>query len=429
MPRRGAGDDRKGLVTVVALLAATALISGCTGSDDSAGSGTEVSFFVFNEPSGAYQEAAAACSKESNGRYSISFEYLPAQADAQREQLVRRLGAEDDSIDIVGMDVIWTAEFANAGWILPWEEPLKGEVTDGVFASVVESASFEDELYAAPYTSNTQLLWYRKDRVPQPPATWEEMLQQAREIGPEQGQIQVQANRYEGFTVWINTMIESAGAQVLDGPTEVALEREATELAIRTMAEYASSEVAPANVDTSTEDTARLGFEAGDSSFMINYPFVFPSAKENAPDVFKQLGAAKYPAIEPGTPSAPPLGGINLAVSKFSDNPDLAFEAISCLVKPENQVIAATLGGLPPVTEALYDSKEIEDAYPGFSDVIRQSIEDAAPRPLTPAYTDLSLALQRGLHPIGDISPEGVGEAYDRLFDYVDQAVKREGVL
>ncbi len=426
MRSRGA---RRGVpIALLALLAGLALTS-CTGSDDSAGSGTEISFFIFNEPSGAYLQAADECSKASNGEYTISFEFLPAQADAQREQLVRRLGAEDDSIDIIGMDVIWTAEFANAGWLLPWEEPEKSEVTDGVFPSVVESASFEGELYAAPFTSNTQLLWYRKDRVPEPPTTWAEMLEQALEIGPAEGQIQVQANRYEGFTVWINAMIESAGTQVLSGPTEVDLEQGPTEEAIATMAEFAGSPVAPPNVDTSTEDTARLGFEAGEASFMINYPFVYPSAAENAPDVFEQIAATKYPAVVEGEPSRPPLGGINLGVSAFSAHPDLTFDAITCLVQPANQVIAATLGGLPPVTESLYATPEIEKAYPGFADVIKESIDDAAPRPLTPAYTDLSLAMQRALHPIGDIAPEDVTAAYDELLDKVQQAVNREGLL
>ena len=419
---------RRAVFSFAALLAG-ATLSSCSGSDDATGSGTELSFFIFNEPSGAYQEAAAKCSRESGGEYTIAFEFLPAQADAQREQLVRRLGAEDSSIDIVGLDVIWTAEFANAGWLLPWAGEDAQRVTQGVFDSVVESASFEGQLYAAPFTSNTQLLWYRKDRVPRPPATWQEMLDQALEIGPAEGQIQVQANRYEGFTVWINSMIESAGTQVVSGPTEVDLEQAPTEEAIATMAEFASSAVAPPNIDTSTEDTARLGFEAGAASFMINYPFVYPSAKENAPDVFKQIAAAKYPAINEDEPSRPPLGGIHLGVSTYSENPDLTFEAISCLVQPENQLTAATLGGLPPVTESVYDSPDIEKAYPGFSDLIRQSIEDAAPRPQTPAYTDLSLAMQRALHPIGDITPDDVGEAFERLRDYVEQAVTREGLL
>ena len=156
----------------LAALAASVALASCTGSQEEA-AGTELSFFVFNEPSGAFQAAADKCSEESNGEYTITFEYLPSDADGQREQLVRRLGAEDSSIDILGMDVIWTAEFANAGWIQPWEGELKSQVTENIFDSVVDGASFEGDLYAAPFTSNTQLLWYRKDRVEQVPKTWE----------------------------------------------------------------------------------------------------------------------------------------------------------------------------------------------------------------------------------------------------------------
>ncbi len=415
------------VATSLALLGAALALSSCTGSEE-AGEGTELSFFVFNEPSGAFQEAATKCSEESNGEYSIAFELLPNDADGQREQLVRRLGAEDPSIDIIGMDVIWTAEFANAGWIKPWEGKLEQQVTENVFDSVVDGASFEGKVYAAPFTSNTQLLWYRKDRVEKAPKTWEEMLTQAEEIG-DQGTIQIQGDQYEGFTVWVNSMIASAGSDVLSGPEEVGLEEGPTVDAIETMAEFASSDAAAANIDTSTEDTARLGFEAGDSSFMLNYPFVYPSAEANSPEVFKQLEAAKYPQVVEGEESAPPLGGINLGISEFSDNSELAFDAAACLVQPANQLTAAELGGLPPTREDLYDQKEIEKVYPGFSDLIRQSIEDASPRPVTPAYTDVSLAIQSALHPIGDIDPEDAQEAYDELYEFVEQAVKREGVL
>ena len=415
------------ITAVVALLAASFALSSCTGSQEE-GSGTRLTFFVFNEPSGAFQEAATKCSEESNGKYTIAFEFLPSDADGQREQLVRRLGAEDSSIDIIGMDVIWTAEFANAGWIQPWEGQLEKQVTEGTFDSVVEGASYEGKLYAAPFTSNTQLLWYRKDRVENVPKTWEDMLAESERIG-EEGVIQVQADQYEGFVVWVNAMLESAGATVLEGPETVGLDQESTEAALETMAKFASSDAASTDIDTSTEDTARLSFEAGGSSFMLNYPFVYPSAKENAPDVFKQMEAATYPAVVDGQPSAPPLGGINLGISEFSENSDLAFEAAACMVQPENQVTAATLGGLPPTNEDIYDSKEIKEAYPGFSDLIKTSIENAAPRPVTPAYTDLSLAIQSALHPIGNIDPNDITKAYEDLQEYVEQAVKREGLL
>ena len=75
---------------------------------------------------------------------------------------------------------------------------------------MLKTASYENELYAAPFNTNTQVLWYRKDLVTKPPETWDEMIEVAEEL-PEAGQIQVQAERYEGYTVWINSLIESAG--------------------------------------------------------------------------------------------------------------------------------------------------------------------------------------------------------------------------
>jgi multiple sugar transport system substrate-binding protein len=326
------------------------------------------------------------------------------------------------------MDVIWTGEFANAGWIAPFTGAHEQAVSENVFKSVLETARFEGRLYAAPIWSNTQLLWYRGDRVEEPPATWDQMIDMAEEIGPEQGRIQVQANRYEGLVVWVNAMIESAGTSILAGPEKIELERAATERALGIIGRLSNSPVADPAITTSNEDSARLSFEEGASSFMINYPFVFPSAKENAPDIFKQMRAAKFPAVEEGTPSAPPLGGINLGVSAFSDNQELAFEAIECLIRPENQLAIAEAGGLPPVREDLYSDPKIDDIYPGFAEVIAESIRTAAPRPSqSPAYTDLSLGIQRAIHPTTDIIDPAA--AYDRLLELVERAVAREGLL
>ena len=410
------------------LVAAALVVSAC--GDDESGGPTELSFFIFNEPSGILPKIADSCSKSSNGEYTVSFEYLPNEADQQREQLVRRLGAEDSSIDIMGMDVIWTGEFANAGWVEQWTGAEEKAATQGVFPSVAETARFEDKLWAAPIWTNTQLLWYRTDRVPKPPKTWEEMLDQAAKIGKD-GLIQVQADRYEGLVVWLNSMVESAGTSIVqpDNAQEVDLSSPQADKALGLMVELANSEAADPSQSTSNEDTSRLSFEAGSSSFMINYPFVYPSAKENAPDVFKNLGEALYPRVDANRPSAPPLGGINLGVSSYSEHKQEACDAIACMIAPKTQIEIATAGGLPPVTESLYDEKAIDDVYPGFADLIRQSIDQAAPRPVTPAYQDLSLAIQRTIHPLADISPDDVGSTVTELRDNVQTALNVEGLL
>ncbi len=117
-------------------------------------------------------------------------------------------------------------------------------------------------------------------------------------------------------------------------------------------------------------------------------------------------------------------------MSAFSEHPDQAFAATECLIKPENQLEVAKLGGLPPVRSDVYDEPEIDKIYPGFADVIRESIQDAAPRPSeSPAYQDLSLAIQRAIHPTTEIDPQNPGPAYDRLRNFVEKAIKREGLL
>ncbi|MBA3329225.1 MAG: extracellular solute-binding protein [Solirubrobacterales bacterium] len=425
--RRGSLAIRVALALALALALAMA---GC-GSDDRSSSGRQtLTWFIAQQPGGALDEITKRCSEQSGGRYEIELELLSANADQQREQLVRRLGAEDDSMDLLGLDVVWTGEFANAGWLAPIPRQTEEAITQNVFDSVIATAQFEDELVVAPIWSNTQLLWYRKDRVPDPPQTWGEMIDQAEKIGPAEGRIQVQANRYEGLTVLVNQLIESAGTSILSGPGEIQLERAPTEEALAVLGRLSNSPVAATNITTSTEDTARMGFEDGSASFMINYPFVYTSAKDNAPDVFKQIAAAKFPAVGDGEQGAPPIGGINIGVSAFSENPELAFDAVECLVGAENQLKVTELEGLPPVRSDLFDRAEIRKAYPGFADVIRRSIQDAAPRPSeTPAYQDLSLAIQRAVHPTTDIDPQNPDEAYEKLRDRVEQAIKREGLL
>jgi multiple sugar transport system substrate-binding protein len=419
----------KGLVCLALAAVAVTGLSSCGSSSDGSGP-RELTFFVAIQPGGTIEENAKRCSEEANGKYAITPEFLPTDASQQREQLVRRLGAEDSSIDIVGMDVIWTGEFANAGWVEEWTGPLKQQVTENVFENVIETASYEGKLYAAPFNTNTQLLWYRKDLVPQPPETWDEMIEQAEKLGrANAGTIQVQANRYEGFMVWANALIESAGTEILSGPEAVDLEEKPTEAALEVMGRLANSSAAPASLSTSDEDSARLGFEAGESAFMTNYTFAYASAQSEAPEIGEEMGYARFPEVVPGTPSKPPLGGFNLAVSSYSENQDVAFEAAACLANKASQENAVELDGLPPSRADLYSGKAVQKAYPGFAQLVKESIEAAGPRPTTPAYQDVSLAVQRTLHPPDKIDPDDASSIYDELKSNLEDAVKRKGLL
>jgi multiple sugar transport system substrate-binding protein len=411
-------------------LACLAILGAGCGSSGSGGPVT-LNWFVATQPGGTIQQVAKDCSAASNGRYNIDVQLLPTDASQQREQLVRRLAAKDSTVDLIGMDVIWTAEFANAGWIAPFPKAEANEVTKDVFPSVVRTASFEGKVYGAPFNSNTELLWYRQDLVKQAPKTWDQMISEADKLAS-QGKpsyIQVQANKYEGFTVWANALIASAGGTILSGPTTVSLPEKPTEEALKVMGSLAHSAGAAPNIATSDEDTARIGFEDGSSAFMVNYTFAYASAEANAPGVFKNIGFARYPRVVADEPSKPPLGGFNIGVGAYSENQDLAFEAASCIGSDKSELTATELDGLPPSREHLYTNKVVTKAYPGFSQLVKTSIDAAGPRPLTPAYQDVSLAIQDTLQPPDRIDPTDVPPVYDDLKSSLDDAVNREGLF
>src|SRR3954470_4538277 len=137
------------VIATMAAVTSVLVMAACGGNSGGSGMVT-LNWFIFNEPSGGVQAAAKKCSAASGGRYDIKFQYLPSQADAQREQLVRRLGAKDDTLDLLGLDVVWTGEFANAGWAEPVPQDVQAAVTKNVFPSVLKTAQFENKLYAVP---------------------------------------------------------------------------------------------------------------------------------------------------------------------------------------------------------------------------------------------------------------------------------------
>jgi multiple sugar transport system substrate-binding protein len=398
------------------------LLSACKGAGQS---GPPVlHWYVFNEPSGAFAEAAERCTGAANGRYRIELTPLPADADQQREQLVRRLAAGDHDIDIIGMDVIWTAEFAQAGWILPWRGDAEVRARQGRLPATLASATYQRRLWGAPFTTNTQLLWYRTDRVATPPLTWDAMITMAESQG-RKGTIEAQGERYEGLTVFFISLLASAGGTVLDEHGAVSLEEAPTRKALEIMKRLATSPAADPALSTEREDQARLAFESGNASFMINYTFVWPSARQNAPQVAAHMGWARWPEVVAGRPSRVTIGGINLGIGAWSRYPRLAFEAAACIASRDQQRLAARRGGLPPTDADLYDDPRVIATFP-FAATLRATLQDAVQRPVTPLYSDVSLAISHTLHPMRDIDPD---RDVARLRAAVGRALHSEGLL
>lgn len=412
----------RGLV-VLPLLAS--LLAAC--GDDEGSGPLSVNWYNFPDDSGALQKAADRCSQASGGRYRIAYRRLPRAADGQRQQLVRRLAAEDDSLDILGLDVTWAAEFAEARWIREWTGRAKRQATEGTLRVPLRTATWKDRLYAVPYNTNTQLLWYREDLVPTPPRTWAEMLDMSRALArrDKPHYVEIQGAQYEGLTVWFNTLVNSAGGSILNpSATEPSLGPPAVRAA-GIMRDLANSPAADPSLSNQMEDQNRLAMESGTAAFELNYPFVYPSMKANNPQLFKNFRWAPYPRVDADRPARPTIGGIDLAVSAYSRHPDLAFEAALCLRNRENQLTAALEGGLPPTLRALYDDPSFVKEYP-FAGEVLDALERASVRPLTPAYQNVSIVISHTLSPPSAIDPKG---SVATIGDQIGDALRSKGVI
>ena len=412
---------------VGALGAAALLATGLAACGGTTSTVPTVNFYIGTENSGAYAHAVSSCNLAHPDHYHIDWQQLPSTADNQRQQLVRRSAAGDTSLDILGLDVTWTAEFASAKWILPWTGANAAAVRSGTLSGPLATATFDRTLYGAPFNSNTELLWYRSDLVPTPPTTWSQMIADATQLAKagKPHYIEEQGASYEGLTVWFNSLVASAGGSILtDGGTKVGLGRPAVEAAT-TMRDLARSPGGDPSLSVDMEDQGRLAFENNTAAFEINYPFVYPSAKQDVPKIYKVMRWARFPSVTPGMPGKSSIGGYNLAVSRYTPHPAAAFAAAACLRDAANQKVNATLGGLPPTLASLYKDPTVRASYP-FADDILAQLSDAAVRPITPAYENVTRYIQVGLSPPANISPTGIIAS---LHSKLNDALQSKGIL
>jgi multiple sugar transport system substrate-binding protein len=424
----GRRPRRRGVAGAAVLLVTAGTLAAC-GSDD--GGASTLTWYI-NPDSGGQAEIASRCTEEAGGAYTIEVAQLPRESAAQREQLIRRLAAEDSSIDIMSLDPPYIPEFAQAGFLAPVPEDVADRVTEDVVQSAIDGSTWNDELVAVPFWANTQLLWYKKSVAEaagldpaNEPVTWEQLVAAAED---QDTTIAAQGIRAEALTVWLNALIESAGGSIIEETAEdpadiqLGLESDAAVAAAEVMKSV--SEVGGPAFSTAGEDANVTDFEEGDAAFMVNWPFVWPRAlsaveagtlDQSVPDDY---GWALYPRVTEDEESRPPYGGINLGIGAFSENVDAAYEAAECIVSEENQAYYFITNGNPAAKATVYDDPDVIEEFPQ-APVIRESLENAAPRPQTVYYSEVSGALQREYHPASSLDPETVGTGANELITAV----------
>ena len=404
-----------------AALIATSVLAGC-GSGDGG-----ITINVYKYPQQNFQKIVDNCNAAADG-YRIVYHKLPREADGQREQMVRRLAAADPGMDVLSLDVTWTAELAKAGWIKEFTGEAKARVEEGTLETPLETARFEGKLYGAPDNTNVQLLWYRGDLVPTPPKTWDEMIEMGSRLEADgndetPGLVQATGKQYEGLVVLYNTLVNTAGGTLLDETGTKAVVDDGAVKALEVLKEFATSDVVDPSFSNAAEDDARLNMEAGKAAFMLNWPYVYAAAQAK-PEFAKNLKWAPYPSID-GGPAEVTVGGLNYAVSAFTEHPDESFDAVMCLRNAENQKFAAINDGVPPTIESVYEDPEMAEPYP-MKEAILETLKNAGARPLTPAYQNVSTVISTILSPPAGIDPRSTA---DRLREELQDALDSKGVL
>ena len=404
---------------------AVTVAAGAAACSSASGSDRETLVWLINPDSGGQAKVAENCSTD---RYRITTQVLPQDASQQRIQLIRRLAAGDSGFDLMSIDPPFTAELANADYLAPLPDDLQQKLREQSFQGAAEAATWQGKLVVAPFWSNTQVLWYRKsfaekaglDLADGKPVTWDQLIDAASKDG---GTVAVQANKYEGYVVWINSLIAGAGGQIASDTDQgadlsVDIDSDAGRAAAGVIEKLARSKAAPPDLSVSTEGTAAATFGSARGAFMTSWTYIWTNYDASQPAVKRDLGYTRYPRTVAGEPSQPPYGGIGIGVSRFSQHTDDAVAAVACLTSAENQGVNAEITGNMPASSGGYDYPPLRKIYPqDLLDLFQSSLEDAAPRTVTPYWSDISGAIQSTWHPPASVDEDTPGRSASFIED------------
>jgi multiple sugar transport system substrate-binding protein len=322
----------------------------------------------------------------------------PDAADLRHQLYVQWLNARATDPDILQVDAIWTPEFAAAGWILPLD-PFAPD-TAAFFPVTIEANRWQGDLFALPWFVDVGMLYWRTDLLDRPPATWEQLERDVRRAtadgSPRYGLVW-QGARYEGLVTVFLEYLGGFGGRILDGG-RVTVSQPPGVLALTTMRDQIRRGVVPARVLTWHEEEPRFAFQNGEAALMRNWPYAVGPMQDSAESrVAGRFAVAPMPA-GPGGRHTAAFGGAQLAINAFSPEAAAAWRVIDYLTRPEQMLERAEIVGQFPTRTGVYDDPALAEALAISPAQAREIIEAAVPRPVTPAYTQLSEILQIQLH-------------------------------
>jgi multiple sugar transport system substrate-binding protein len=421
----------KGLRLMAIAAAIASFAVGACGDDDDGGGGGggapeaksvtqakpqgDITWCIGKDTTGAFSTVVDNFNK-ANPNANAKLLELPTAADEQRRLQIQRLRAKSPECDLLGMDVIWTIEYAGQGWLMDVTDAVEKR-KDEFIPSTLETARWDGKYWAIPFNANAGFIYWRTDQAgKQPPKDWESMYAMAKKDNG----IVYQGARYEGLTVNFLELLYSAGGSVVnDDVTEATADSQETRDVLEFMQKGIEDGAVPKAVTTYMEEESRRAFEAGNATFMRNWPYAYALGKESK--IADKFAITTFPGYA-GNPGAGVVGGYDLAISAYSKNPEGALAFANFATSPDAQVIQASKASLPAVLTEVYDDPQVKKALP-FADELLKAVEQAKPRPATPVYTQVSEAIYNNVFAVlqGDETPD---EAATQMNDDIQKALE-----
>ncbi|WP_240230246.1 ABC transporter substrate-binding protein [Devosia lacusdianchii] len=335
---------------------------------------------------------------------------MPSSTSDQFGQYKLWLAAGNADIDVYQTDVIWAPQLADQ--FLDLTDAAK-DVVGNHFPSIIESQTVDGKLVALPAFTDAPALFYRKDLLEKygksVPTTWDEMAATAQEImdaeraagNAEMYGFVFQGNAYEGLTCdaleWVKS---NGGGQIVEADGTISINNPQAAAAIDRAATWIGT-ISPEGNLAYQEEESRGVWQLGNSVFMRNWPYAYALGNGDDSAVKGKFDVAPLPAGDgEGAGSAATLGGWNVAVSKYSPDPEEAIKLALFLSSPEVQKERAINQSNLPTIEALYDDADVLAASP-FMANWKEIFQNAVPRPSAPTkikYNEVSSLFWSAVH-------------------------------
>jgi multiple sugar transport system substrate-binding protein len=300
--------------------------------------------------------------------------------------------------------VIWPPEFAAAGWALPLDAYFPVSEREKFLPAPTLANTYQGHIYGVPVFVDASMLYYRKDLLQKygfsPPATWPELVRQAkvileRESDPSLSGFSGQFKQYEGLVPnMMEYILSNGGALIDESGLRSALDQPRALEAVKFVRDRIMGEIGTRGMLAYQEPESLAVFAQGKAVFHRNWPYAWEISNDpKLSKVYGDVGVSPLPYF-PGGRSVSTLGGWQLAISRFSRQPDLAWKFIAVMTGEEIQKEIAIYMGRGPGRRRLYKDAEVLEKNPQFKSQF-EIFERAVPRPRTPVYAPLSNIMQR----------------------------------